>query len=92
MDLSSASTDSLLSNTTVGESSTVVAEREHDGRQSIFTHNLIGTSPLLRPDGRAVYTPTSVRFYDSASSTSPFLSGSKSADEDLWHVDFASAI
>ena len=37
MDLSSASTDSLLSNTTVGESSTVVAERERDGRQSIFT-------------------------------------------------------
>ena len=48
MDLSSASTDSLLSNTTVGESSTVVAEREHDGRQSIFT--VMGNSATLADD------------------------------------------
>ena len=50
-----------------------------------LARNLFGTSPLLRPDGRAIYTTTSVNFF-SGSSASPFLSGTKSPDADLWYL------
>ena len=51
-----------------------------------LAHNLIGTSPLLRPNGTATYTPTSVAFH-SPSSNVPFLTGSKRAHEDLWFLN-----
>jgi hypothetical protein len=51
---------------------------------SDLSHSLIGISPLLRPNGRAVFTPTSVAIFDSPSSLTPFLSGSKSPSSDLW--------
>ena len=54
----------------------------------VLAHNLVGVSPLLRPTGRAVYTPTSVRFYSDESSSTPFLTGSKLPSENLWHVQF----
>ena len=53
---------------------------------SLLAHNLFGTSPLIRPNGRALYDPTSVQFFDSPVSAVPFLSGSKSPDADLWHL------
>ena len=56
-----------------------------------LAHNLFGTSPLLRPDGRAVYTTTSVKFF-SGSSSSPFLSGTKPVNADLWHLQLPSPI
>ena len=54
----------------------------------VLAHNLVGVSPLLRPTGLAVYTPTSVRFYSDAAASTPFLTGSKLASENLWHVRF----
>jgi hypothetical protein len=51
-----------------------------------LAHNLIGTSPLLRPDGTATYTNTSVEFH-SPSSALPFLTGSKLASDDLWFLN-----
>jgi len=53
---------------------------------SLLAHNLFGTSPLIRPNGRALYDSTSVQFFDSPVSTVPFLSGSKSPDADLWYL------
>ena len=50
-----------------------------------LAHNLVGASPLLRPDGHAIYTPTTVEFY-SPHSPIPFLSGSKSPDDALWSL------
>jgi hypothetical protein len=50
-----------------------------------LAHNLISASPLIGPDGRAIYTSTSVDLYSPAS-PSPFLSGSKLRDEDLWSL------
>jgi hypothetical protein len=51
---------------------------------SDLSHSLVGISPLLRPHGRAVFTPTSVHIFDSPSPPAPFLSGSKSPSFDLW--------
>ena len=51
-----------------------------------LAHNLVGASPLIGPDGHAIYTSTSVDFYSPASPT-PFLSGSKLRDEDLWSLN-----
>ncbi len=42
-----------------------------------LSHSLVGLSPLLRPHGLAVFTPTSVSVFDSDSSTLPFLTGTK---------------
>jgi hypothetical protein len=52
----------------------------------LLAHNLFGTSPLIRPHGRALYDSTSVQFFDSPASAVPFLSGSKAPDADLWHL------
>ena len=54
---------------------------------SSLSHNLVGVSPLLRPDGHAIYTPTDVRFF-SSDSPEPFLAGSKAASDDLWCLQF----
>ena len=51
-----------------------------------LARNLVGASPLIGPDGHAIYTSTSVDFY-SPPSPSPFLSGSKLRDEDLWSLN-----
>ena len=54
---------------------------------NLLAHNLVGTSPLLNPDGHAIYTPFSVQFFSPASDA-PFLSGTKSPDSALWLLDF----
>ena len=56
-----------------------------------LAHNLFGASPLLRPDGRAVYTTSSVDFF-SGSSAVPFLSGTKAPGADLWHLQLPAPI
>jgi hypothetical protein len=60
---------------------------------SPITFSLFGASPLLRPDGRAVYTYTtsSVDFF-SGSSAVPFLSGTKAPGADLWHLQLPAPI
>ena len=40
-----------------------------------LSHSLIGISPLLRPTGRAIFTPTSVSVFDTPTSPIPFLTG-----------------
>jgi hypothetical protein len=55
-----------------------------------LAHNLVGTSPLLHPDGHAIYTPLDVQFFSPASDA-PFLSGSKSPDTGLWLLNFPPA-
>jgi hypothetical protein len=42
-----------------------------------LAHNLFGTSPLIGHHGRAMYDAMSVKFFDTPTSTAPFLSGSK---------------
>jgi hypothetical protein len=51
-----------------------------------LSHTLFGVSPLIRPEGRAVFTNTSVLFFDSPQATIPFLTGSKTAQSDLWSL------
>jgi hypothetical protein len=41
---------------------------------SDLSHSLVGISPLLRPNGHAVFTSNSVDIFDSPSSLAPFLS------------------
>ena len=53
---------------------------------SALSHSLFGVSPLIRPHGHALFTNTSVVFFDSPSSVTPFLTGSKTAGSDLWHI------
>ena len=49
-----------------------------------LSHSLVGISPLLRPNGHAIFTPTSVSIYDTPTSPLPFLTGSKTSSSDLW--------
>jgi hypothetical protein len=49
----------------------------------VLAHNLVGTSPLLNPDGHAIHTPLAVQFFSPASD-GPFLSGTKPPDSGLW--------
>ena len=51
---------------------------------SNLSHSLLGISPLIRPNGLAIFTPTSVKIFDTPTSTTPFLSGTKSPQSDLW--------
>ena len=51
---------------------------------SALSHSLIGISPLIRPHGVALFTPTSVNIFDTTDSPIPFLSGTKSPNSDLW--------
>ena len=51
---------------------------------SSLSHSLVGISPLLRPNGHAIFTSTSVSIFDSPTSTHPFLTGSKTPSSDLW--------
>ena len=51
---------------------------------SALSHSLLGISPLIRPHGVAIFTPTSVKIYDNTDSPIPFLSGTKSPNSDLW--------
>lgn len=51
-----------------------------------LAHNLFGTSPLIGCHGHAVYDATSVIFFDSPTSTAPFLSGSKADGAALWYL------
>ena len=51
---------------------------------SALSHSLVGISPLLRPNGHAIFTPTSVSIYDTPTSPLPFLTGSKTPSSDLW--------
>ena len=53
---------------------------------SSLSHTLFGVSPLIRPEGRAVFTNTSCQFFDAPQSPFPFLTGSKSAQADLWYL------
>ncbi len=50
---------------------------------STLPHTLVGISPLLRPNGRAIFTPNSVLVFDSPTSILLFLSGTKSPSSDL---------
>ena len=52
-----------------------------------LAHNLLATSPLLGAHGRAVYRPTSVEIFSSDSAPRPFLTGSKTPTEHVWHLD-----
>jgi hypothetical protein len=52
---------------------------------SDLSHSLFGVSPLIRPSGHAIFTPSTCSFYDSPSSTIPFLTGSKTSS-DLWFL------
>ncbi len=51
---------------------------------SALSHSLLGISPLIRPHGVAIFTPTSVKIFDKTDSPIPFLSGTKSSNSDLW--------
>ena len=51
-----------------------------------LSHTLFGVSPLIRPEGRAVFSNTSVLFFDSPLAILPFLTGSKTAQSDLWSL------
>ena len=51
---------------------------------SALSHSLVGISPLIRPHGVAIFTPTSVTIFDTPTSPKPFLSGTKSPSSDLW--------
>jgi hypothetical protein len=53
---------------------------------SDLSHSLFGVSPLIRPHGHAIFTNLSCSFFDSPTSTGPFLSGLKAAESDLWHL------
>ena len=53
---------------------------------SALSHSLFGVSPLIRPHGHALFTNTSVAFFDSPSSVTPFLTGAKTVGSDLWHI------
>ena len=58
---------------------------------SDLSHSLVGISPLLRPNGHAVFTSNSVDIFDSPSSLAPFLSGIKSSSSDLWFLSVPSS-
>ncbi len=51
---------------------------------SALSHSLLGISPLIRPQGVAIFTSTSVTVFDTPTSTTPFLSGTKSPHSYLW--------
>ncbi len=53
---------------------------------SDLSHSLFGVSPLIRPYGHAIFTTLSCSFFDSPTSTLPFLNGRKTDDSDLWHL------
>jgi hypothetical protein len=53
---------------------------------SALSHTLFGVCPLIRPQGRCVFTNTSCLFFDAPDSTAPFLQGSKTPDSDLWFL------
>jgi hypothetical protein len=53
---------------------------------SDLSHSLFGVSPLIRPQAHAVLTNLSCSFFDSPTSSVPFLSGLKAAEADLWHL------
>ena len=53
---------------------------------SDLSHSLFGVSPLIRPHGHAIFTNLSCSFFDSPTSTFPFLTGRKTDDSDLWHL------
>jgi hypothetical protein len=50
---------------------------------SLF-YSLVGISPLLRPNGHAIFTSTSVSIFDTLASPHPFLNGSKALSSDFW--------
>jgi hypothetical protein len=52
---------------------------------SDLSHSLFGVSPLI-PHGHAVFTNLSCSFFDSSTSSVPFLSGLKAVEADLWHL------
>ena len=54
--------------------------------ESSLSHSLLGVSPLIRPQGRCVFTNISCLLFDSPQSTPPFLQGSKNPDSDLWFL------
>jgi hypothetical protein len=58
---------------------------------SDLSHSLTGISPLLRPNGCAVYTSNSVDIFDSPSSLASFLFGIKSSSSDLWFLSVSSS-
>ena len=51
---------------------------------SALSHSLVGISPLLRPNGHALFTNTSVFLFDTPTSSLPFLTGTKAPSSDLW--------
>jgi hypothetical protein len=54
---------------------------------SNLSHSLFfGVSPLIRPHGHAIFTNLSCSFFDSPTSTLPFLTGRKAAEADLWYL------
>jgi hypothetical protein len=57
---------------------------------SSLAHSLFGVSPLIRPKGHAVFSNHSCFFFDSPQATSPFLTGSKREDADLWFLQVPS--
>jgi hypothetical protein len=50
---------------------------------SALSHSLLGISPLIKPHGIAIFTPTSVNIFDTSTSPTPFLSGTKTPNSDL---------
>jgi hypothetical protein len=57
---------------------------------SDLSHSLFGVSPLIRPSGHAIFTPSTCSFYDSPSSITPFLTGTKTFSSDLWFLSLRS--
>ena len=53
---------------------------------SALSHTLFGVSPLIRPQGRCVFTDASCLFFDAPESTASFLQGPKTPDSDLWFL------
>jgi hypothetical protein len=59
---------------------------------SALAHNVWSVSALIGTDGHALFTPTTVSFFSSASSSQPFLLGSKLPHHTLWSLDIPSPI
>ncbi len=54
--------------------------------EASLSHSLLGVSPLIRPQGRCIFTNSSCQLFDSPQSSVPFLQGSKNPDSDLWFL------
>jgi hypothetical protein len=55
---------------------------------SSLSNSLVEIFPLLRPNGHAIFTSTSVAIFDAIFTSTPFLTGSKALSSDLRFFSF----